>query len=485
VRGSTMIVRIVFDDPNYEDGTVLVTSVEGHIYWTGQGEELQLPEGAQVVANNETAELVQLSLAVDDSAVTDEDTSVAVAAPGVLANDSGLIVRDTLTVTGVDTSATAGNLTAWGSDGSFTYDPSRQFEDLEAGNSSTDSFAYTITDEYGITDTATVTITINGVYDAPPYTPPPYYPPAYYPPVNHAPAAISLDNNSVDENQPSGTAVGNFSTTDPDTGNTFTYTLVSGAGDTNNGFFSINGSDLRSSAIFDYETKNSYAIRVRSTDQDGLWFEKQFTISVTDVNEPPTNISLSSSSVAENQPVDTIVGAFSTTDPDTGNTFAYTLVSGTGDTDNGSFGINGSNLKTSAIFDYETKNSYSIRVKSTDQGALWFEKEFTIAVTIVGTPAADATLNIQIDTGAHAPIYIQDTTDDEIVVSGDVETTATIEVAGGHSYRIWLGGNVTYYVKHIVPSGGGWEITPDGQIAYGDAAPGDGYNIHFTDQPPS
>jgi len=31
VRGTIMIVRIVFDDPNYEDGTVLVTSVEGQV----------------------------------------------------------------------------------------------------------------------------------------------------------------------------------------------------------------------------------------------------------------------------------------------------------------------------------------------------------------------------------------------------------------------------------------------------------------------
>ena len=190
VRGSTMIVRIIFDDPNYEDGTVLITSVEGHIYWVGQGEELQLPEGSQVIASNETTQLVQLSLAVDDSAITDEDTSVAVAAPGVLTNDSGLIVGDTLSVTAVDTSGTTGNLTAWGSDGSFTYNPSGQFEDLEAGNSTTDSFTYTVTDDYGITDTATVTITINGVYDAPPYTPPPYTPPAYYPPANHPPVAV-------------------------------------------------------------------------------------------------------------------------------------------------------------------------------------------------------------------------------------------------------------------------------------------------------
>jgi len=485
VRGSTMIVRIVFDDPNYEDGTVLITSLEGDIYYIGLGEELQLPEGAQVIADSETAQIVQLSLAVDDSVATDEDTPATVAAPGVLDNDSGLIVGDTLAVTAVDTSGTVGTITAWGADGSFTYDPNGQFEDLEAGNSTTDSFTYTVTDDFGITDTATVTITINGVYDPPDNTPPVYYPPAYYPPVNHAPTAISLDNSSVPENQPVDTIVGVFSTTDPDVGNTFTYALVSGTGDMDNSSFNINSNSLRTSAIFNYEAKNSYSIRVRSTDQGALTFEKQFTINVIDVNETPTNINLSSSTVAEDQPVNTIVGAFSTTDPDTGNTFTYTLVSGAGDTDNGSFNINGNNLRTSAIFDYETNNSYSIRVMSTDQGTLSFDRQFTITVTIAETPAAPATLNIQIDTNAHAPIYIEDTTDDKMIVSGDEETSATIEVAGGHSYHVWLAGNVTYYVKHITPAGSGWEITTDGQTAYGDAAPGAGYNIHFTSKPPS
>jgi hypothetical protein len=197
---------------------------------------------------------------------------------------------------------------------------------------------------------------------------------------NSAPTDISLSNSSVAENQPVNTVVGNFSTTDPDTGNTFTYTLVAGTGDTDNASFNISGDSLRTSEVFDYETKNSYSIRVRSTDQGGLYFEKAFTITVTNVNEAPTDISLSNSSVADNQPVDTAVGNFSTTDPDTGNTFTYTLVAGTGDTDNASFNISGDSLRTSEVFYYEIKNSYSIRVRSTDQGGLYYEKVFTITV---------------------------------------------------------------------------------------------------------
>lgn len=108
--------------------------------------------------------------------------------------------------------------------------------------------------------------------------------------VNDPPTDIALSNNTIDENQPVGTAVGNFSTTDLDIGDTYTYTLVSGTGDTDNGSFSIVGDQLQTAASFDFETQSNYSIRVRSTDAGGLWTEKVFTISVNDVDDPPTLI---------------------------------------------------------------------------------------------------------------------------------------------------------------------------------------------------
>ena len=103
----------------------------------------------------------------DDYVVTDEDTQVVVGAPGLLANDSDPDVGDTLTVIAVDTVGTIGLVNAWNLDGSFTYDPNRMFEYLQTGDSATDSFMYTISDGKGGSDTATVTIAINGVNDPP------------------------------------------------------------------------------------------------------------------------------------------------------------------------------------------------------------------------------------------------------------------------------------------------------------------------------
>ena len=106
-------------------------------------------------------------------------------------------------------------------------------------------------------------------------------------PINDAPSDINLSSSSIPENAGANAAVGTLSTTDVDAGNTFTYTLVAGSGSTDNAAFNINGATLRATNSFDFEAKSSYAIRVRSTDQDGLFVEKTFTISVTNVNEGP------------------------------------------------------------------------------------------------------------------------------------------------------------------------------------------------------
>jgi C1A family cysteine protease len=112
-------------------------------------------------------------------------------------------------------------------------------------------------------------------------------------------------------------------------------------------------------------------------------------------NQAPTNITLSKSSVLEGQPINTVVGSFATVDPNSGDTHAYALVSGTGSTDNAAFNISGNQLRTSQIFEKAVKDTYAIRVRTTDQGSLYFEKQFTITVT-------DTSSGVQI----HLPLII-------------------------------------------------------------------------------
>ncbi|HEY9643887.1 MAG TPA: DUF4347 domain-containing protein, partial [Coleofasciculaceae cyanobacterium] len=106
-------------------------------------------------------------------------------------------------------------------------------------------------------------------------------------PANQAPTDLGLSASALDENVPANTAIGTFTTTDPDANNTFTYSLVAGTGDTDNAAFTIVGNQLKINASPDYETKPSYTVRVRTTDQGGLSTEKALTIAVNDLPEAP------------------------------------------------------------------------------------------------------------------------------------------------------------------------------------------------------
>jgi len=107
--------------------------------------------------------------------------------------------------------------------------------------------------------------------------------------VNAPPTDISLSNASVEENQPLGTLVGTFTTTDPDLGDTFTYSFCGGADDAS---FTIDADILRTAEVFDFETKNAYQVCIRTDDGNGGTFDKTFGISVT--NSGPVRVTFRS-----------------------------------------------------------------------------------------------------------------------------------------------------------------------------------------------
>jgi VCBS repeat-containing protein len=119
----------------------------------------------------------QPPVAVNDTVSTDEDTvligDVLIANPTTPDSDPN---NDTLTVTQVNgniadvgnqISLASGALLTLNTDGSFDYNPNGQFESLGTETTATDSFTYTISDGNDETSSATVTVTINGVNDAP------------------------------------------------------------------------------------------------------------------------------------------------------------------------------------------------------------------------------------------------------------------------------------------------------------------------------
>ncbi|MEB3279248.1 MAG: DUF4347 domain-containing protein, partial [Lyngbya sp.] len=278
--------------------------------------------------------------------------------------------------------------------------------------------------------------------------------------VNEIPTDITLDNNSLDENQAIGTVVGTLTSTDEDTNENHTYSLVAGVGDTDNALFEVVNGELRTKASFDFETKSSYSVRIQTSDKNGETFQKPFTINVGNVNENPTDISLSDNSLEENQAVGTVVGTFTSIDEDTNDNHTYSLVAGVGDTDNALFEVVNGELKTKAVLDFESKNSYNIRVQTHDGNGGTFDKPFTINVGNVNEIPTDISLSNNsleenqaigtvVGTFTTADVDPTDThtyslvagvgdTDNALfeVVNGELKTKAVLDFESKDSYNI-------------------------------------------------
>ena len=221
--------------------------------------------------------------------------------------------------------------------------------------------------------------------------------------VNEGPAAIGLTGNTVAENATNGTLVGTASTADPDAGDTPTYQLTDNAG----GRFTINSATgqitVADGSMLNYEAATSHSITVRTTDAGGLTHDQAFTINLTNVNEGPTDLSLSANSVAENALSGTVVGTITGTDPDAGDTKTYSLTDSAG----GRFAINSSTgqitVADGSLLNYEQAASHPVTVQVTDAAGLTYNETFTINLTNVNEAptGADAAVTINEDT-SHA-----------------------------------------------------------------------------------
>ncbi|MCW9709176.1 beta strand repeat-containing protein, partial [Fodinibius salsisoli] len=125
-------------------------------------------------------------------------------------------------------------------------------------------------------------------------------------------------------------------------------------------------------------------------------------------NTAPTDITLSSNSINQSDGTNATVGNLTTTDADGGDTHSYSLVSGTGDTDNSSFNISGSDLRANDASNLAS-GSYSVRIQ-TDDGIDTYQKAFTITVnddlapnyenstpSLSGTTVSQTTLTVRLN----------------------------------------------------------------------------------------
>ena len=219
-------------------------------------------------------------------------------------------------------------------------------------------------DNNGGTATIDVTITVADVNEPPEFS-------------------VETASRTIAENTTTGVAIGApVTATDPDTGDTLTYTLEGANLDS----FDIDSASgqiqTKSGVTYDHEIKSSYSVTVKADDNNGGTATIDVTITVADVNEPPEFDSATATrEVPENTEAGGNIGApVTATDPDTGDTPAYTL----GGTDATFFDIDTltGQLQTQAALDYETKSGYTVTVTASD-GTLTATVDVTVTVTNV------------------------------------------------------------------------------------------------------
>jgi hypothetical protein len=204
---------------------------------------------------------------------------------------------------------------------------------------------------------------------------------------NSAPADISLSSDAVAEHSVANATIGDLAASDPDSGDTFTFTLVSGVGDTDNASVAIVGNTLTVVTSTDFETKNSYAIRVQVADQDGLTFQKQFTITVTDVNETPTITGIANQTILEDIATSNL--AFSIDDPEepAGNLSLTATSSNIGLIPNANIVMNGTGTNRNVIVTPAANQSGTATITLTvNDGTLFAIQTFQVTVLAVDDP---------------------------------------------------------------------------------------------------
>ena len=207
---------------------------------------------------------------------------------------------------------------------------------------------------------------------------------------NQPPSDITLSNNTIAENQPIGTLIGMLTSTDADD-DTHIYTL-SGVDVAS---FQVQGNELQSAEIFNFATKSTYQITITTTDGGDPSYSENFIINITP-NQPPSDITLSNNTIAENQPIGTLIGMLTLTGAD-GDTHIYTL-SGV---DAASFQVQGNELQSAEIFNFATKSTYQITITTTDGGGSSYSENFIISIT-PNQPPSDMTLSNKTIAQGHA-----------------------------------------------------------------------------------
>ncbi|CAN7448123.1 beta strand repeat-containing protein [Devosia sp. LjRoot3] len=191
-------------------------------------------------------------------------------------------------------------------------------------------------------------------------------------PPNGAPTLPPDNTVALDEDEASAsTAIG---ASDPD-GDALTYTLKSGHGPSK-GVVQISGDAFVYTPMANANGADSFIIVVE--DGNGGLAEQLVAVSIAPVNDAPTDLAISATSIAENATAGTVIGLLSAVDVDAGDSHVFSLSDDAG----GRFVIvnNELVLAAGANLDFETAPSHEITIEVTDSGGLTHSEVVTIEV---------------------------------------------------------------------------------------------------------
>ena len=183
-------------------------------------------------------------------------------------------------------------------DGSFTFDPGSAFQDLGVGETRDVTFAYNAGDGKGGIASATITVTVAGVNDAP------LAPAGTFAGVSEDGAAVQFA----------------YGATDVD-GDVLSYTLLTqpaegSATDNGDGSFIFDpGSAFQDLGVG--ETRNVF-FGYSVVDGRGGSSEATATVTVSGINDEPENLAFAGGVIPEESAAGTMVGTASANDPDAG-----------------------------------------------------------------------------------------------------------------------------------------------------------------------
>jgi len=213
----------------------------------------------------------------------------------------------------------------------------------------------------------------------------------------------------------------------------------------------ITGNIVKSLIPFHYNLTQRFPIIIQGLYEDNVII-REFTIQIIDVPQPPVNITLTNNKIAENASIGTLIGILKTTDPDITDTFRYQFVNGEGSDDNNKFIIDKDKMINNTTFNYNTKNIYTTRVKSTDN--FGYSVEIILLIFVIIPIANGANLSALLNVNKQIVLQGTPASDESLIFEliSDLKYGTITKVSNGIYYYLPLVNKVDNF-EYLVKQG--------------------------------